>query len=557
MIQLNPGYFDNLTGEKISELLMLIQPYFEFRNKLYNRYRRKVYDNQFMSSEEERVTIAFEYYIVHMVQGYLSGKAPSYSVVDSDKSEDFQAAIDNIRRYNDDAATFTELIHDYIVTGAAYLNVLENEDNEVVYTRADSRQSICIYDYNTPPYPIAFLRRFMEYDDKGIEMIRLEVITENYKRIYSSDGLPIPFVDYNIHGELQLMDERPVEWGDVPVTSFENPDSIGIFEPVIGVIDMYENMIKNIKNMTQYNDDAKLLIAGYNPSNPMFVNVQGPDGAMIMNEYNQPVREVNPVWKQEEKELFDAKAVFLREGGNMQWLIKNVNYSGMLDVLKKLETIITMISNVPNMTDESFAGNASGVALGYKLYGLDQYAAVIDKVFKRGYLRLWEIITNRLNIKNNTSFDFRKIDVTFTRNIPTDVDVQVARAIKAKDAGLLSAKSAINEAGLKVDPEGELTKINADQIRPSKPEQIVELRNNQLISEEYALQLLYGEEIGVMESERLAEEDLSMNQTEQVISDTTLPGQPLPQQPQTLPQTQPIQQTQPQVQPIVSQAVQQ
>jgi len=502
-------------------LLRYAEPYWRFRRELYNRFRRKDVPYILMSAKDEHVPVPFEYYITHMVQGYLSGKAPTYTVMEGDTSENFQQEIDYIRRYNDDGSVFAELIHNYITTGAAYLYVMESEDNEITYAWMDSLNSICVYDFGTPPYPIAFLRRSEELDLDGVTVIiKLEIITDSVRRIFTADGMPVEFVDFDDSGNETTMLEKHLLWGDVPVTPFENPSSIAVYEPVLGLIDMYENMITNLKNMTQYNDDAKLLLLNYNPNNPMFTNVMGADGMMVVDRFGNPAREVNPAWKQEEKELFDAKAIFLREDGDIKWLIKQVDYNGILDVLKKLEELITMLSNVPNMTDASFSGNASGVALEFKNYGLNQYAAVVDRIFKKGYLRLWELITSRINLKKNTDYDFTHIIIGFQRNIPTDKNAQMERAIKAKDGGLLSLKSAISNSGIDVDPSSEVIKIQADQIRPSKPEQIIELRNNQLISEEYALQLLYGEEIGIEESDRLTEENLSMP-NEPVINDLT------------------------------------
>ena len=163
MIQMTVEQLKSINKDNISALLQKIRPILQHRNDMYTRYARKISPIDTMSGSADsngksRAIVAFEFYIVNMVQGYLGGKAPVYSVQKGDKIEsyvkDYTDAIEYIRRYNDDSATYIELIHDYLITSAAHLYVYENEDNEIVYTRFDSRQTVGIFDYATPPNQI-------------------------------------------------------------------------------------------------------------------------------------------------------------------------------------------------------------------------------------------------------------------------------------------------------------------------------------------------------------------------------------------------------------------
>jgi SPP1 family phage portal protein len=418
-----------------------------------------------MHNGSDRVVIAFEYYIVEMMKGYLSGKAPKYSVRESDVSEAYQEAIDEIRRYNDDAATFTELIHDYLITSAAYLYVYENAENEIVYACLDSKRTICIYDYGTPPYPIALIQHWTEKDENNTEIRKIEVITDKHRRIYDENGGLYSFADYNGDGVRTEMTEKVLYWNDVPAAAFENPDGIAIFESAIGLIDTYENMMTNVKNMTQYNDNAKLKITGFTLENKdRYLNVYDSDGDMELDNNGNPVKVLNQARVREEKDLYESPTLFLPPNdGDVSWLIKDVDYSGVLSVLKQIHDMITMLTGVPNMTDEAFANADNASALGYKLYALNQYSAAVDRIFKKGYLRLWEIITNRLNFKNNSAYKFRDIDIIFSRNVPTDTDKSINRAVTAKNAGLVSLETAINISDIDVDSASEIMRIKAEE----------------------------------------------------------------------------------------------
>lgn len=413
----------------------LARPILAHRSELYRRYSRKMHPAEMMHGEKK--IQPFEYYIVKMAQGYLSGKAPMYKVSGKKRyAKQYEERIDYIRRYNDDATTFSDLMHDYLVTAAAYLYVYENENNEIIYTRFDSRQTVAIYDYAVPANMIAVVRIWQEEKENTASVEKVFEIITDEERIQWRDNS-------------RTLVEK-LQWGDVPCSAAEEPDGIAIFEPALADIDTYEQMITNIASMTQYNDNAKLLLIGYVLSEEKY----------IIDENGKEIE--NPKRKEMEEALYRSKVLSISRDGEIKWLLKDVNYSGMLDVLKHTHDNITMLTGVPNMTDEAFASANNASALGYKLYALDQYSAYADRVFKKAYLRLWEIITNRLNLKG-AAFDFRDIDIIMQRNLPTDRDKSVDRAIKMKNSGLFSDETCLSESQVEVDPADELQKVAAQE----------------------------------------------------------------------------------------------
>ncbi len=72
MIQMTQEQFKGYGAENISEIAAFARPYLEHRIDLYKKYARKLNENQFMGEGDAgRSVVAFEYYIVNMVQGYL------------------------------------------------------------------------------------------------------------------------------------------------------------------------------------------------------------------------------------------------------------------------------------------------------------------------------------------------------------------------------------------------------------------------------------------------------------------------------------------------------
>lgn len=437
MIQLNKAQFDQYARGSPERLHSLIDPIFAHREELYRRYSRKSSPTEMMHGGKK--IVPFEFYIVKMAQGYLAGKAPTYRVTGDKKgyAKTLTDEIERIRRYNDDGALYCDLMHDYLTVAAAYIYAYENDDNEIVYTRFDPRQTVAVYDFSTPANLIGVLRRWVEPSGESLEStVRvLEIITAEERKQWRRDEVTVV---------------EPLNWGDVPVSAIEEPDGIAVFEPALQEIETYEQISTNLASMTQYNDQAKLLLVNYTiPEEPYTYNDKG---EKVENTQRTAY----------ENALLRARVLATGSDGDIRWLTKDVDYTGMLDAMKEKHDNITMLTGVPNMTDEAFSNAENASALGYKLYALDQYAASADRAFRKAYLRMWELICGRLNLRG-ASYDFRDIDIVLNRNVPTDRDKSIDRAVKMNNSGLFSAETCITESGVEVDPAEEIKKAAAEE----------------------------------------------------------------------------------------------
>lgn len=94
-----------------------------------------------------------------------------------------------------------------------------------------------------------------------------------------------------------------------------------------------------------------------------------------------------------------------------------------------------------------------------KFFPLDQVLQQADKLFEKELLRMWEIITNRINLKKNTEYDFRDIEVILTRNLPMNNQEITDNWLKLR--GLLSDKTVIDHLPYDLDSESELAEMDA------------------------------------------------------------------------------------------------
>lgn len=62
-----------------------------------------------------------------------------------------------------------------------------------------------------------------------------------------------------------------------------------------------------------------------------------------------------------------TRILSLAEGGRAEFVVKNLNHEALAQLESNLRRSILELSMTPDLSDERFAGNASGVAMQYKL----------------------------------------------------------------------------------------------------------------------------------------------------------------------------------------------
>jgi len=461
---------ENIT-KNINTLWGRALPILQHRKYLYDRYTRKYDTND--------VVVALEFYISTIASGYFGGKEPQYKVKkindtqkgilkkvfdkvfgEKNNPNEFQTIIDYITKYNDNGSFFYDCVKDYINTGACYGLLYENDDNEVVYAHTSCLTSITIWNYETPAQKIGLLRYWTENTDKGGIETHLELITKKYKKHFV-DGTEKKSINKNSKFEFKEVkeDNKPVLWNDLPAFAVENPDGLALFENVITLIKKHEQIIRNNANIFQYNDDAKLKITGFTPDNEAVITVKDKDGTDKLDSNGNPIMIQNPARVKEDEAILNAKVFYTPDNtGDIGWVTKDVNDTASENHKKTCIDLALMISCVPNVTDQGFTDADNSSALEKKFFPLDQVLQQADKSFKKELLRMWEMITNRINLKKNTEYDFRDIEIILTRNLPNNVQEIVNNWLKLR--GLLSDKTIIDHLPYDLDSESELAEMD-------------------------------------------------------------------------------------------------
>lgn len=460
----------------ITDIFFKAQAELESRKKLYEIYRRKLTDEELNSLSDEDIQVPLERYISIMATGYFGGKPPVYKVKAFNKErnkiienlfnkkankeqdiKEIEELIKHIIDYNDDKALFLREVFDFLVKRACYeIYYKDKQTGEITIARSDALETVAIWDYSLPKNLIGIYRIIQTTMANGEYQNMVELTTEKGKKYYmdtpekrklfDTPKYEIKFKKENLFKEDKTK-RQPQKWDDIPATAIEQEDGLSIFEPVISLIKAYQQVIQNSRNTFKYNDEAILVVKGYDTDIPLTI---------IDEKTGQ--EKLNPARIQEDEYRRQSKTWYLGEGGDVCWVEKNVNDSALQNHKKTLMDIICLCSFCPNMTDLGFTSADNNSALEKKFFSLQQYIATFEGEFEKGLLRRWEVILNKFNKEKWKHYDFRDIEVKLQRNVPSDKATDITNALKVR--GLLCDESVINLLNMDLDAQSELSKID-------------------------------------------------------------------------------------------------
>lgn len=437
---------EEITKEDIPALINRIEPILDKRRRLHDRYSRYANDKTLLwSKSNDNTKITFEKFLTDLATGYTAG-TPTYTVNDTqdkekkelikklldrevgdeDYKQSMEIIIKYITDYNDDGAQTYELFHNLFELTGCYQLMYEDEDNEIRYVNYDPLQTVAVWGYELPTddHLRGLIRKWDEETIKGGLIKKVEITDKNGTRTYAMN---------NMTQEVKEEDNENHNWGQVPAIAVES--DFALFEPCEDLIKAYEQLIQNTRNVYQYNDDAMLKVVGYTPINDPVIRDE--NGNLINN----------PDYKQEVEAIRNMGVFFTPDGnGDVAWITKAIDASGIESVLKIYVDLIFQLSGIPNTSDLAFnSTDLNASAIDRKFYIMNMATTNAVKQIKRALLKRWEIIFERINIKKNTNFDYRDIDIDIPKNLPANDDEKIDSLLKLKDT--ISNQTIIEKLG--------------------------------------------------------------------------------------------------------------
>lgn len=368
-----------------------------------------------------RIANPYASLITHTLVGYFMGEPVAYALDDEALLNELQM----IFEYNDEADENAELAKMASIYGIAYeLLYMERQDEGMGrpmlrFHILDTRECIPIYDNTIERNLIAFIRYYTVRDiltDK--DLLQVEVLTDKDTKRYEG----------TINNSLRLIEEVPHFFGMVPVAIYKNNEElIGDFEPVISLIDAYDTLESDTVNDFDYFVDAYLALYGFTAESEDIIKMK------------------------------ENRVLLMDEGTNAEWLIKDSSDNNIENMKIRLDKDIHKFAHCPDMSDENFAGNSSGVAIQYKLLGTENLVSIKERKFKRGLQQRLELIAHIQGLMG-ANFDWRAIDIQFRRNIPANL-TEIATVISSLD-GIVSNETLLSQVPFVDDVAAEQEKVD-------------------------------------------------------------------------------------------------
>ena len=243
-----------------------------------------------------------------------------------------------------------------------------------------------------------------------------------------------------------LKEETPSTHNIPTFSVFEPEPQVSIIDPIISLVSAYEDIMNNLNNMYQYNDtDAKLMVSGYRPENPLTIPNPDYDPTQDISDSNSPTI-ANPARTLEDEYLINSRTFFVQEGGKVEWLLKEINATDATQYLKYYVDSIFQISGIPNTNDAAFnSGDLNASAIDRKFYTM---ALMLDDVRQGVATQIkhrWDNFLTRINLLSNTYYDVNDVNIDIGTNLPSMTDETINQQLALQD--ILSQKTLLSNLG--------------------------------------------------------------------------------------------------------------
>lgn len=233
--------------------------------------------------------------------------------------------------------------------------------------------------------------------------------------------------------------------GCIPITEYKNNKfDIGDFEQQIGLIDAYNTLMADRVNDKEQFIDAILVLYGA---------ILGDDKEMT---------------SEARKKLNKEGLLELPEDAKAEYLTRSLDENGVETLRKAIKEDIYTFSHVPNLTDENFAGNSSGVAMEYKLLGLEMLTKIKERYYKKGLRKRIKMFCHFLNLKSK-GLDPVMITPSFSRALPKNL-YEIAQMISTLSSQV-SAKTLIKLLPFVEDPDAEIEAVEGQKEKDIERQQ--------------------------------------------------------------------------------------
>lgn len=271
------------------------------------------------------------------------------------------------------------------------------------------------------------------------------VLTKNFKYVLNIQEIESP--------QALIEPPEPHYKGEVPVIEYlNNKLGIGDFELQIPLIDAYNALMSDRVTDKEQFIDAILVLYG-----------------TLLSDDDEDEKEDSSLAKAR-KRLKKKKLLEMPgENAKAEYLTRTFDEAGVEILKKAIEQDIHKFSHIPCMTDENFGGNVSGVALEFKLLGMENITKIKTRYYKKGLRKRVRIFCNHLQTSEAITMRPNLVTMVFTRAMPKNL-LEISQYV-ANLWGKVSAKTLLAQVPFVDNVEEELQAVEEENQKALERQQ--------------------------------------------------------------------------------------
>lgn len=364
--------------------------------------------------------------------------------------------LDSTNADNDMADIIIEWGKEGFIKGRSHLLMYQNEESKTKVMRVSPEDMILVYK-NSSTKELQYAIRLYDIDTEDTDTVThyAEVYSmgttgnarmELFKSVEGSTAEVLgkdrsrKYTDYTFVEETTLIYDR------IPVTTFyNNEEQMSDLEKVETLVNDYDKVLSDMSDEFSVFRNAYLVLRN-----------------MIVDENGK-------------KQLKEEAIIELMENGDAFFLTKQIQTDALENHLKRLEDNIYKFSQVPNLSDENFAGNLSGVAIRFKLFGLETKCIIKERKMEKALKDYIRILRVPIRVATGHDIDLSNLKIEFTRNVPNNLTEIVDTVAKLE--GKVDKETLLSLLPFIDNPKEVLDKMAAEAEEEKKNTDIYSARN--------------------------------------------------------------------------------
>lgn len=412
-----------LLNKMINKFNIEVKPKLEKNKKYYDGIQAIL--NKSYSDDTKPCNRTVTNYCKNIADSYC-GYLASPGFISYKSNEDIEDIME-ILKYNDYQDEDSDFLLNALVYGVSAELMYTDNMGKVRFKLINPTQCFGVYDDSLTGDLLYFVRMYPVNEWDNADIWNVDVYSDYIVKHYTMSGA---------NGALTFVNEEYHFFNQCPANIFSLPDQKSIFECILTLQDAANELLSSEIDDYSAFCDAYLTLVGMDAE------------------------------EDDVKSMKENRVLVLPEGASANWLTKAASDAQVENILKRIHDSIYRIAACPDFSSESFvSGVSSGIAIRYRLTGMETRAGKIEAEMKKALQRRIEIITGIASLKLGEEV-FRDIEITFKRNIPEDMTatINMINTLKGtvSDATLLSQLDFIQDVNAELEAVEAQKKANIE-----------------------------------------------------------------------------------------------